>query len=312
MRLVQWPYAEEMLRHPLFGLDARRMRAAWQPQQFWRTSLRIMVIVQLIISGLWATLGLVSGGRTATDFNIYAITSANFIAVVSVLVNALLDFICVQGAVKTISGEITAGRWDLLRLTALSENGIVRAKHAGVRLRVWRATMIVASVRAATISLIMLGAVVVPLLFYGESPLLAGLIDGLIHDPISTVLALVVVTITAAVYCLEPFWRAQALTALGMVLSAYIQSVPVALLAGLGVIFAVWLVQAIIVVALVLGLGVGLGAVFSPLVFGNSALVVALYLLISCLITALTIYGFYSLVQTWGLRRVLRRIQTAD
>jgi hypothetical protein len=303
-----------MLRHPLFGLDVRSAKRAWQPQQFVKSSRRLVLIVHLFLIAAWALIALLTiGPRIPQEFDAYASISINVIALLSILLDTILDFVCLQGAVKTINGEITAGRWDLLRLTALSESGIVRAKHAGARLRVWRATMIVASVRAATVSLILLGAAILPAFLFGESSFFEDLLRGLIEEPVSTVLALVVVTITASVYIVEPFWRAQAMTALGMVLSAYIQSVPMALLAGMGVIFAVWLLQAIIVVALVLGLGFGLGTVFTPLMFDNSSsFAIALYLLIACLITALTIYGFYSLVQTWSLRRVWNRIQNAN
>jgi hypothetical protein len=313
LKLVQGPYTGDNLRHPVFGLDVRSMKRAWHPSQFVQTSRRLVLIVHLVIIAIWILLGvLIAGPRTPNEFDMYAISSVNLIAFASIFLDIILDFICLQGAVKTISGEITAGRWDLLRLTALSESGIVRAKHAGARLRVWRATLIVASVRVTTISLILLGGLIVPFILYGRGPLGDDFFNGLIYQPVATILALVVVAITAVVYVVEPFWRARAMTALGMVLSAYIQSVPMALLAGLGAIFAVWLVQIIIVIALVLGLGIGLGTLFSPLMFGSSALVVALYLLISCLITAVTIYGFYSLVQTWSLRRVWNRILNAN
>lgn len=307
------PYTGDMLRHPLFGLDVRSMKRAWHPPQFAQTSRRLVLIVHLIVIAIWVLLAvLIVGPRTPNDFDLYTISSVNLVVVVSIFLDAILDFVCLQGAAKTISGEITAGRWDLLRLTELSESGIVRAKHAGARLRVWRATVIVASVRVTTISLILLGGLIVPFLLFGRAPLPEDLIEGLIHEPVGTILALLVVAITAVVYVIEPFWRARAMTALGMVLSAYIQSVPMALLAGLGVIFAVWLLQIIIVIALVLGLGIGLGAVFTPFMFNSSAFAVAIYLLVSCLITAVTIYGFYSLVQTWSLRRVWNRIQNAN
>ena len=313
MKLVQGPYTGDMLRHPLFGLDVCSMKRAWHPSHYVQTSWRLVLVVHLVLIAIWILLGaLLVGPRTPNDFDSYALASVNLIAFASIFLDIILDFICLQGAAKTISGEIAAGRWDLLRLTALSESGIVRAKHAGVRLRVWRATLIVASVRVSTISLLLLGGLIVPFILFGRGPLADNFFSGLIYEPVVTILALVVVAVTGVVYVVEPFWRARAMTALGMVLSAYIQSVPMALLAGLGVIFAVWLLQIIIVIALVLGLGIGLGTVFSPLMIGSSALAVGLYLLISCVITAVTIYGFYSLVQTWSLRRVWNRIQNAN
>lgn len=313
MKLVQGPYTGEMLRHPLFGREVRGMKPAWQPSQFRQTSRRVVLVVHAVIFAVWLLLALlIVGPGRPSELNTYVSRGMNLIVGAAVLLDAILDFVCLQGAVKTISGEVTAGRWDLLRLTALSDRGIVRAKHAGARLRVWRATMIVASVRAAAVNLLLFNVLILPYLVFGENSSAAGLIDSLISDPFGTLLTFAGIGITFVVYIVEPFWRAQAMTALGMVLSAYIQSVPLALLAGLGVILAVWLVQVIIVIALVVGLGIGLGAVFSPLLFGSSLFVFALYLMVACLVTALTIYGFYMLVQTWSLRRVWNRIQNAN
>jgi hypothetical protein len=65
----------------------------------------------------------------------------------------------------------------------------------------------------------------------------------------------------------------------------------------------------IIAIALVAGLGWFGGLIFSQLFYYTySDFLIIFYLLGSCIITALTIYGFYALMQTWGLRRVLHRL----
>jgi hypothetical protein len=101
----------------------------------------------------------------------------------------------------------------------------------------------------------------------------------------------------------------QALTALGMVISAHVSHAPTARLTALGVMLAVWLLQALVIIALVVGVGLGLGGVLVPFMFvSESTLPAFLFLLVASLITAVTIYGFYAILQTWSLRHVSRRI----
>ncbi|MBZ0301898.1 MAG: hypothetical protein K8J31_19270 [Anaerolineae bacterium] len=317
MKVVRSPYTDGLGHHPLFRLDARRVTWVSSPRQLWSHSLRIVAGIHAVSFLVWGllTLLLVSNSPSIDPDKmlIASINSLYILGLLTILADAILDFICLQTALKTIYGEVIAGRWDLLRLTALNEWGIVRAKYAGARLRVWRATIVVAGMRLATLMIGILILMVLLYVLFGENSFIESLIDGFRNDPLSALLGVVTTSLIALVYAVEPFWRMQAMTALGMVLSAQFHSAAMGMLAAVGVMVAVWLLQIVIVIALVLGLGMGLGVLLAPLLVGeDSFLASTIYLLLACGITTLTIYGFYALLQTWSLRRVVRRIDKAN
>jgi len=263
MLFVKSPYM--MLHHPLFRLDSRRVRWAWSTQRLRHYTWGILVVVHLVVFVLWSFLLALyslmeqSRGTFFVDSLIYdtGLDIIGFMMLVVIAAGSLLDLVSLQAAVKTINGEMLAGRWDLLRLTALNERGIVAAKHAGVRLRVWRFTSIVASARLATVVLWLFAAFIAPYLMTGDNVFVEDLLFGVQEEPVSIVVGVVIAGLTALIYVMEPFWRMQSMTALGMVLSAYIVNIPLATLAAMGTMLAVWLLQFFIAVALVFGLGFG-------------------------------------------------------
>ena len=315
MLFVQSPYA--MLHHPLFRLDSRRARWAWSAERLCNYSWRIVGIVHLAVFGIWAALlglyAVIEQGRGFffVDTMTYdvSLSIVGFMIFVVIAAGILLDLVSVQAAVKSINVEVIAGRWDLLRLTSLNERGIVAAKHAGVRLRVWRFTTVIASARLATVILWLLATFIAPYLLVGENAFVDDLLFGIQEDPFSVILGGLIAVLTALIYVLEPFWRMQSMTALGMVLSAYILNIPLATLAGMATMLVVWLVQFLVGLALVFGLGVGFSIALAPLFFTDTSFVTGfLYILVSCIITCVTIYGFYAILQTWSLRRVRYRL----
>lgn len=313
MLFIRSPYL--MLAHPLFRFEAHRVRWGHSQQSLQNYTLRTFFLTCVVVFTVWAlllvghvifTLRLsVNGGQIYT-FSRHLI---DVMIVISFLADAFLDFVSLGVSIHTISQEKVAGRWDLLRLTALNERGIVAAKHAGVRLRVWRFTTIIASARLAVLLLWLFATFILPYAVLGTNTNVNDLIVELMAQPFSTIVGMLVVLLAALVFVVEPFWRMQALTALGMVISAYVSHVPTARLAALGVMLLVWLLQIIVIIALIFGVGLGLGGVLVPFMFGTeSALPALLFLLGAGVITSMTIYGFYSILQTWSLRRVSVRI----
>jgi hypothetical protein len=304
--LVQSP--TEMAHHPIFWFDSRRIHYA---RQLWRYSWDMLVrvhVILLITLFVLAGIALASGSLRSVQFTLES--ALGMAIVVIILADGGIDFASISAGLPTLSGEIVNGRWDLLRLTALNDWGIVRAKHAGVRLRVWRATAIVVSVRIATIVLGIIIIYLLPFVTQGYNVALNGLLDTFRNDPLATLLALIVAAITLLVYVVEPIWRMQAMTAVGMWLSSRIMNGPLAMLAGFALILVTWILQALTVLALVFGLGsLSSGLLFLPYADSSSDWLLSIYLLFCCIITALTIYGFYALLQSFSLRRVVRRIR---
>ena len=315
MLFVQSPYV--MLHHPLFQFDSRRAGWAWSAKRLRNYSWGIVGLVHLAVFGIWVLLlalyAVIEQGRGTfvSDIMTYdvSLSIVGFMMFVVIAAGILLDLVSVQAAVKSINVEVIAGRWDLLRLTSLNERGIVAAKHAGVRLRVWRFTTVIASARLATVVLWLVAVFIAPYLLVGDNAFVDDLLYGIQEDPFSVILGVMIAALTILIYVLEPFWRMQSMTALGMVLSAYILNIPLATLAAMATMLVVWIMQLLVGLALVFGLGVGFSIALSPLLFTDTSFVTGfLYMLVSCVITCVTIYGFYAILQTWSLRRVRYRL----
>ncbi len=302
--MFRTPFSHDITRHPVFVREARRVRWGTSHSYLKHYSWRLVLLVQPVSFGLWACImGLIylltpPYLRSRDYWPIEAgFNAANLLILSAIAANLVLDFFSTQAAIHSISGEINAGRWDLLRLTALHGIGIARAKHAAAQLRVWRGMMIAISVRLATVWMLVL--VYLVLLTYDTN-----FFTGLLNYPIETIFFILVLCLTGAIYVMEPYWRMKAMTTLGLMVSTYEWNIPLALLAATALIFAVWLAQFVIAASLIFGLGL-----FAPVFFISPSPVFGLvYLLLSVLVTGLTIYGFYALVQSWGLRRVIWRI----
>ena len=259
MLFVKSPYV--MLHHPLFQLDSRRIGWAWSSQRLRNYSWGIAAVVHMVVFVVWALLLLVymlvtqSQGGFFVDALVYdaSLSIVGFMMFVMIAADILLDLVSVQAGVKSINLEMLAGRWDLLRLTSLNERGIVAAKHAGIRLRVWRFTTVIASARLATVALWFFATFAVPYLVIGENTIVEDLLYGVQEDAFSMLVGVMITVLTAVIYVLEPFWRMQSMTALGMVLSAYILNIPLATLAAMATMLAVWLLQCLIALALMFG-----------------------------------------------------------
>lgn len=214
---------------------------------------------------------------------------------VSLLASIPLDYVSITASLKSISGEIASGTWDLLRLTAVREGELVLAKHATTQLRAWRATMWVIGLRIIT-SLIAAIGFFARYLDATNPSVRNSLGFGLLF----VVFSLVPFVVLFGIFALEPLWRMRAVTALGMVISARVRDGASAALLAVATVLALWIVQALVLVAVVAGLGVLLFVLFN--VLGLCAPTIL------PLIVFPTVYGFYSILKTWSLRQVARRL----
>ncbi|MCA9903082.1 MAG: hypothetical protein KC547_04420 [Anaerolineae bacterium] len=212
------------------------------------------------------------------------------------LAGLLIDFLCLVLAGSAISSEIVAGRWTLLRLTTLSSKSIVSAKHASVRLRYWPWLHVLAGMRCGVVVLLALWN-----------------LDTLRYSSALDVFLIIGLFILAAVpYVIEPFWRTQAMTSVGLFFSALNRSTALTVLTAVFGLFALWLVQAVIVGSVLfielrawISLYDNLPEVRSmwPTFIFTSLLIISFWLLN---------YGFYDQLERRSRRRILRRLAMSD
>jgi hypothetical protein len=297
------PYPDVRADHPVLAREARRVRWLKRAGTPGRYALRIILLVLGIVLALyigWLALEWIQAQRPFFyPWSLYR-SSADFLVIlvaVSLLATLPLDYVSITAALNSISGEMVAGTWDLLRLTAIREGELVLAKHATSQLRAWRTTMWVVGLRIAASLFVLI--MLLTQYFSGTRPMwfVASGEDGL-----SFMFNFIQFAALITIFILEPVWRMRAVTALGMVISARSRDGASSALTAMGVLLALWLALAVVFAALIAGLSVLL---FTVAAFGVGALCAPLLLLF---VIVPTVYGFYSILKTWSLRQVARRL----
>ncbi|MEO8396477.1 MAG: hypothetical protein ABI700_26015 [Chloroflexota bacterium] len=286
-----------LINNPLFALDVRRVR--------WGSSARALLVysgrrVAIICCGLLIVWLLVS----LRDLQQRSFGDFPFILLIgSFLASLALDFTSMSSALGSINGEITSGRWDLLRLTLVTVPQIVAAMHGAAQVRAWRLMVLVVAVRAAVVLMLVVSYLIIELnssLVYGSTPV----------QTWNDITAIFLLLSLGVLYILEPWWRMRTITALGVAISARARQATSGVLAAVAAIFAIWLLQGVIAFALTLAISV----ILLPLAlveYSAIQFVIISPLAIIGLITV-TVYGFYSIVQTWSLRRAERWIASIN
>ncbi|MBC8171516.1 MAG: hypothetical protein H7X77_07575 [Anaerolineae bacterium] len=319
--------------NPLFIMEARTLKHGGTTKGLQHWTQRILVRMVLVFGILGCCLLLVvwnnyqqSLSYYPTGYNYHFVQGVvfNFLGIsvlglggLSILANGLLDFSSIGAGLNSINRDMVAGRWDLMRLTLLPEKQILIAKHRITQLRAWRLLIWILGMRVLSVILTFIGILIVDP--YSSTSAVEQMFREFSRRPISaTVLALVLLIFVTA-YLLEPFWRQQAMTAVGLAVSAGRNTIN-GLLTGLGAIVGVWISQAFIIYLLVLGMSVVNNWVFTafygsypnytsrtPEEYEMLAVFQMGMLLLACFITAAVIFLYYSVLQRLNLRIMQRR-----
>ncbi|MBE0689591.1 MAG: hypothetical protein IH587_05645 [Anaerolineae bacterium] len=292
--------------HPIFIAEARRSGWARTARSFRRASTRTFVLTVIVAVFAWGAISLLAALSQRADpwlranldeYQIYVI-----MLIASFLGGLWLDFHSLSASINAVSGEISTGRWDLLRLTALNDSGLIAAKHAASQLRVWRGLIGIVGIR---LGLSVIGAIIILRDATGLS------VRNMGGSAIGVVVSGLLVTfLLALLYLLEPFWRVRAVTAFGVYVSVRERNTTSALLSAIFGLFALWLAQAIL-----LG-SVSMGLIFAvvPLLFGFTAVGTSYVFSLFCnglfiILFISAVYGFHHLVERWSLRQARRRLK---
>jgi hypothetical protein len=310
--LPQMPFADSVMRHPIFRWQVQRLSWGAASGDLWRFTRHVLVRAQLLMVVIWllaAGLLYLSAPDYVRSLHFFISDSGNravgWLVIALLPAGFILDFVSVQAALRSISGEVTAGRWDLLCLTALNIRGITHAKHAVAQLQTWRAMLLLAGARFAVIWLSLLAYYLLPVILTADFSIIADVLRRIVDYPIEIAAAVLLLGGLSAIYIIEPYWRMRTMTALGMTVSVYVRHVPLAGLVAIGLIGLVWLAQLVVLVSLLFVL-----SLFLPIFFVTTMFHLGyLYLIFSCLMVGLTLYGFYNLVKNICLHRVTRRLE---
>lgn len=302
MRQLLNPYPEVRPDHPLILRERRRLgwlKAVDSVRRYSIKTIAIVVAIVMLLYAGWLIYWWLQPTNRFWGWSFYGISSdfLLMLAGASLLAAIPLDYVSITVSMNSISGEITRGTWELLRLTAVRDGELVLAKHAVTQLRAWRSTLRVIGLRTA-VTLIALFIIVKAYYFdisYSDSRTAIQYLTFFVFN-------LVPFGALCGIFIFEPLWRMRAMTALGMVISSRLTDGASAALVALGAVLTLWLIQGLIVVAVVAGISVLL-FVLSALSTGAICAPITLVLVIFPIV-----YGFYSILKSWGLRHVTRRL----
>jgi hypothetical protein len=289
------PYALPAAEHPVFVMEARHMHKR-PPVRFWRFLWAWIVIP----AALFVCVALL----LAVVVNSFVLRSSLPILLLAILGFGLYcDISALLASINTLNRDFVTGRMDLLRLAPLTDAGLIAAKHALTLLRTRRITLMLVSLRLG-----LMGSALVyeyfwgGIWFSGANLVVAGLQLGL-------------VLVIAFIFAVEPFWRVEMMTALGIYLSSLNRSQnSTLLLAGfsLGIVglFSLMIVGmaggGLMLMASLLLSNIGYSSFDASLMFGLWFNVFFLVLLSSA------IFGFYHIIERWCLRHTFSRLRKAQ
>lgn len=334
-RFFTWTGLLSLMRstNPLFMMEARTLKQGGDLNSLrqWTRRIFLRMLLVLAILGGGLLIILVNNYWQSVAYNPYGYYQHpvygiffEFLGIsvlglggISFLASVILDFSSLNAGLNSINRDMAAGRWDLVRLTLLPEKDILVAKHRITQLRAWRILIWVAGMRLLSVILTLI-AVFIPDPSRSISAL-EQIFNEFARRPFLVTSAAITLVIFTTVYLLEPFWRHQAMTALGLAVSAGRNTIN-GLLAGMGSIVGVWISQAFIFYLLVLGMSVVNSVVFA-LFYGTTPTYRLLsqeeyelishlqagMLMMACFVTATVIFIYYSLLQRLNLRVMQRR-----
>ncbi len=289
------PCADVSPRHPLFKVELQRVRYFLDGYELFHASFRVARIVFIALFFLW----LVAATSDANKSYSYATGVSTVIPLlfaVSILIDGFLDFACMVASVNGFSGEVIAGRWDLLRMTPLKAEEIIAVKHAAARIRVWRMTNVVFAIR---LSWALLGLMTWWLNFGNRGE----------HLRLEHLFFYFTVLFVVMVYLMEPFWRAEVVTAIGLIISSRVRNGLSLSLSAIGAVMAFWIFQIVVIGSIFWCSGSLFAPFFSPVAQIDNGFLI---LFLICFYIAVVLYGFYATVKKFALNNLIRSIQRVD
>ncbi len=198
-----------------------------------------------------------------------------------------LDMVALVGSWGRLGPEFASGRWDMLRLTAQTEGGMLRAHYAAAHVRVWRPVWAAIGAQA--------GGLAISAVWLWTQPL----------TPIGSADTIGIVAALALILALELLLRASAVTAIGLALSASAPRAGTAAIFGGLALMLLWFVQ-----TAVLLLGFTLGSIGASLLevlggaFASGLLLVA--------VPALLMMATHLFAQRAALHRLASAVAERD
>lgn len=230
------PFALISPANPVFRFDLHKRRWPRNQDDLLRYSRDVILLCLFLFGVLWCIV--LSGQNQYSGSSSAANITAILVLFATAAITLASDFYCAVVTVGSLNRQLTSGDWDLLRLTGQAEEDIFRAKLAVAQIRAWRMMSIETAIHAIGAELAILTAVY------------SWLTSTYRRGSLVEIYLILAVVALMALYVVEPFWKMRAIVGLGMAVSAQVQNLTFAVLSVLGAVFAMRLLQGMLLGAL--------------------------------------------------------------
>lgn len=216
--------------HPAFIMDARGIRRGRTRQDLGRfTALQVVraLVGVLVIALIWTvarwetyqqmfSYSSLYSAYPIYFLNIYLGELTQVILLISLGLNLYMDAASVLSGLNTINADMVAGRWDIMRITALPESELISVKHGITQLRTWRSLVTILTLRITV--LVLLFVLVLWGLFDGSYRYnwIRSLVWDVMRSPATFVLVLFLLTLAVSIFLIEPVIRLRTTSMIGV------------------------------------------------------------------------------------------------
>lgn len=229
------PFALISPANPVFRFDLRRKSWPRNSEDLVRYSRDVILSCLFLFGVFWCIL---LGSQSRYSASSAANITATIVLFATAGITLASDFYCAIVTVGGLHRQLTSGDWDLLRLTGQREEDIFRAKLAVAQIRAWRMMSIETAIHAIGAELVILSATY------------SWLTSTYRRGNWVEMYLIVAITGLMAFYLIEPFWKMRAVVGLGMAVSAQVQNLTFAVLGALRAVFAMRLLEGLLLGAL--------------------------------------------------------------
>ncbi len=298
----------------ILSLEARRVPWGRSYKLFARKTAVWLSVTMCMVFVTWAVIVIVPLLLTRQNTHHLLLLTQSTTVFISLgivalsLISLMLDFTSIRASISSINTDLQTGRLDMIRLTTMREGQFILAKHSASQVRAWRSTTLLVGAR---LGLVIILCIWFLLYIFADMRIdMASMLYSLPAMPvveairsndsllflIGISLMLLAILSFGATFVLEPIWRMRGMTAAGMAVSARITDRSLATVSGVGVMFAGWMGQLIIL----------LGAFIFTFVLAPLGVFLLPFVALACIF--LVYMGFFALVKTVSLRIVARRM----
>lgn len=246
--MFRTPHISIRNENPVFDYDLRRVKGRNSPGRLWAYSALLQTFPVVLISIAYfarlRSFALQYGTASADTYYHHSFFYSGWSTLIAItlVVSVLTAFVgglhYMSVSIHSINTQMNTGHWDMLRLSPLDDDTVLRAKEAIAHIRAWRLMHIEIALRMAQITYGVLGLCFHPLdavsgqWLAGENSIIGYMAREFGERPLSVLVRITLLVAIGYVWIMEPRWRMRTITTIGLALSARVHNLSMASVAA--------------------------------------------------------------------------------